>query len=383
MQLVFLFKLYDIIHKWWITTMNSQNVLLSSALDTNPSSLEIPSLAPPLPSQVSSLPYHSNLPPVHPVEVNKLHDSVPKNDGVPVDVQPSECNPLSFSVTTSSDQQSSSYNATFTNSSAFYTNSLLQFSSSYPPPYVPTPTQGPAIHPDYDQSVNESTGLQMTTTSLPMEDIENTTFIMAEPLVSSASHSTETYDKGKEAEHKTLCSEHISQTFQSPFQTPSLDAPVNPLTDEFSNQTNESCTADTVDVVTSAPPSEDALLAESSLVSPPSDTITSSEEFSQAIVTSSTSISTSNPVSNSMMHPRSLTLSIPYPSTEATPSSPREADGSSSTFQRPVLCYTRILLGEITPLLSAMRQSTPRWSHHHGVSMRFWNALTDNLYCKQ
>lgn len=35
---------------------------------------------------------------------------------------------------------------------------------------------------------------------------------------------------------------------------------------------------------------------------------------------------------------------------------------------RPSLCYTRILLGEITALLAAMRRATPRWSHHQAVS---------------
>ncbi|XP_045609638.1 Golgi-specific brefeldin A-resistance guanine nucleotide exchange factor 1 isoform X2 [Procambarus clarkii] len=31
---------------------------------------------------------------------------------------------------------------------------------------------------------------------------------------------------------------------------------------------------------------------------------------------------------------------------------------------RPTICYGRILLGEITPLLAAMKRSTPRWSSH-------------------
>ncbi|KAG7153474.1 Golgi-specific brefeldin A-resistance guanine nucleotide exchange factor 1-like [Homarus americanus] len=31
---------------------------------------------------------------------------------------------------------------------------------------------------------------------------------------------------------------------------------------------------------------------------------------------------------------------------------------------RPMICYGRILLGEITPLLAAMKRSTPRWSAH-------------------
>ena len=35
---------------------------------------------------------------------------------------------------------------------------------------------------------------------------------------------------------------------------------------------------------------------------------------------------------------------------------------------QPSLCYTRILLGEITPLLAAMRRATPRWSQHQSVS---------------
>ncbi|KAK7082263.1 G-box binding factor [Halocaridina rubra] len=33
--------------------------------------------------------------------------------------------------------------------------------------------------------------------------------------------------------------------------------------------------------------------------------------------------------------------------------------------QRPTICYGRILLGEITPLLAAMKRSTPRWSSQH------------------
>ncbi|KAK8721863.1 hypothetical protein OTU49_012614 [Cherax quadricarinatus] len=34
------------------------------------------------------------------------------------------------------------------------------------------------------------------------------------------------------------------------------------------------------------------------------------------------------------------------------------------TTRRPTICYGRILLGEITPLLAAMKRSTPRWSSH-------------------
>ena len=47
---------------------------------------------------------------------------------------------------------------------------------------------------------------------------------------------------------------------------------------------------------------------------------------------------------------------------------PLKSSTNGCTYPRPTLCYTRILLGEITSLLAAMRRATPRWSQHQAVS---------------
>lgn len=58
--------------------------------------------------------------------------------------------------------------------------------------------------------------------------------------------------------------------------------------------------------------------------------------------------------------------------------SARVSDVASPAYPHPTLCYTRILLGEITPLLAAMRRATPRWSQQtvsHPKQLTYHNNL--------
>lgn len=46
----------------------------------------------------------------------------------------------------------------------------------------------------------------------------------------------------------------------------------------------------------------------------------------------------------------------------------QQKNSESTLDSRPTLHYGRILLGEITPLLSAMKRTTTRWSSNQQVS---------------
>ncbi|KAF2354695.1 Sec7 domain [Trinorchestia longiramus] len=61
-----------------------------------------------------------------------------------------------------------------------------------------------------------------------------------------------------------------------------------------------------------------------------------------------------------VVHAPKLTYCNTLPSLEASTS----MEIPEQLLCRPSLCYTRVLLGEITPLLAVMRRATPRWSQH-------------------
>ena len=45
----------------------------------------------------------------------------------------------------------------------------------------------------------------------------------------------------------------------------------------------------------------------------------------------------------------------------------KKSKNFNMSVSQPTLCYRRILLGELTPLLMTMRRATPRWSSHYQV----------------
>jgi len=320
--------------------MDSQNVLLSSTIDTSSPPIEIPFLAPPLPNSASLPSVHSDAKQETP---SGKHDtSQPLYYPVIPSVEPS----IPFQQTAQQSNVPGCSPPPHSEGNAFtHCNSLLQISNTYSVhqrSYL-TETSVDTVSSKVTQECFNTANMDRPVEHIPQQAVENI----------SVNPSTNLVNNAEEESPKTSTKDPLVNNIEN-----------IPLPSTFPVETeilgNPSISSKTPEI---GVPTEIKELSPNTLID--NSTPISSPVEEVPIPPSSLSISTSH-----ISHSNALSISIPHPSLLSHTSADSSHQASAPTFHQPVLCYTRILLGEITPLLSAMRQATPRWSQHQSVSCK-------------